>query len=93
MESSIRSNLSANSRKELNQQALVNRLKQENNYLEFENVIKEALSYGNDSLTSGNWHPNDQWGNYHNVMFRIEESDYKIEEFYKYVESHQPFTK
>ncbi len=91
LETKILSNLSANSRAYQNQQELVKQLKEENNFRENQDVINEALNYANDSLSNGNWHPYDQWGNQQKVLFSIDKTDYKVEYFYQYVQQNQPF--
>jgi len=90
LEPKIRSNLSANSRGDVNQQELVRRLETENDFRENQQVINEAIGYANDSLSKGNWKPQAQWGNQEKVLFSIEKNDYKVQEFYRYIERKQP---
>ena len=90
LEPKIRSNLSANSRADLNQQELIKRLKEENNFKENQEVIDEALSFANDSLIEGNWQTLVHWGNQQKVLFSIEKIDYNVEAFYLYVKRKQP---
>ena len=90
LEPKIRSNLSANSRKTANQQELVKRLKAENNFVEDKIVIEEVLTHANDSLSTGNWQSDDQWNNQENVLFSIQKTPYKVNDFYRYLEQKQP---
>ncbi len=91
LEPKILSNLSTNSRSNLNQRELVKRLKVENHFKENQEVIDEAVRFANDSLIEGNWQPQAQWGNQLGVLFSIEKIDYKVEGFYQYLEQAQPY--
>ena len=55
LESKIRSNLTSNSRADLNQQELVNRLKKENHFKENSEVVAEAMEFANETLNKGTW--------------------------------------
>ncbi|GJM28080.1 MAG: peptidyl-prolyl cis-trans isomerase [Cyclobacteriaceae bacterium] len=90
LEPQIRSNLSANSRANLNQKELIKRLKEENKFKENNQVVEQALEFANENLNKGTWQSQDHWEHLEKVLFTIEKSTYKVSDFYRYVESKQP---
>lgn len=90
LEPKIRSNISANSRAEMNQQELIKRLKKENHFKESRQVVEEAISYANETLSKGTWTSVDHWGIQNKQLFSIDDSSYTVADFYQYVENKQP---
>ncbi len=90
LEQKIRSNLSSNSRARLNQNELVKRLKEENRFKESQQVVDNALEFGNETLNKGAWKAQEHWNHLDQVLFTIEKSEYLVRDFYHYIEKNQP---
>lgn len=86
LEPKIRSNLSASSRANLNQQELIKRLKEENKFKENKEVAEEVMEFANDTT----WKTQDHQELFEQVLFTIEKSPFKVQDFYLYVESKLP---
>jgi len=93
LEPRIRANLTRNSRGDLNKQALVKRLKAENNFQEMPQALDIALTHATDSLLQGIWQSDPAWNDQANTLFLINEMSVTLGDFYQYLETNQPFQK
>ncbi len=90
LEPRIKSSLSRNSRGDLNRKALVKRLRQENQVVEFGEVLKNITVYANDSLVLGNWQAPKNIENGADPILTIESKSFSVSDFLNYVASNQP---
>ena len=74
----------------MNQNELVKRLKEENRFKESQQVVGNALEFGNETLNKGTWKTQEHWNHLDQVLFTIEKMEYKVRNFYDYIEKNQP---
>jgi peptidyl-prolyl cis-trans isomerase SurA len=90
LEPRIKSNLSRNSRGDLNRKALVNRLRKENQVKEYPEVLSGLTVYANDSLGLGNWEAPKNLKQQNDPILSIEAKSYSVNDFLNFIVSNQP---
>lgn len=85
----LRANLemkvSKDSRAELNSIALIKRLKEENNFVEFQDTVDLALEDIDSTLLLGNWSYASENQLLAETLFKINDKSYAVKDFYDYV--------
>src|SRR5690606_13287394 len=77
--------VSKDSRAELNSIALIKRLKEENNFIEFSDTVELALEDVDSTLLLGNWSYASENQLLSETLFKIGDQSYKEKDFYDYV--------
>lgn len=88
MEASIKSRISRDSRAQLNEIALINRLKKENGFMENAENKKIALSITDSTLLRGNWKYTPTAQN-DLELFKVADKTHLLNEFATYIEDNQ----
>lgn len=89
LEPSLKMKVTKDSRAELNKIALINRLKQENNYQKFDEVIAAATSEIDSTLVLGKWSYSSENQQLGSVLFSINDREYTVKDFYDFVSENQ----
>lgn len=89
MESSLEMKVSKDSRAELNKVALIKRLKKENNFVEFNDVIAKATENVDSTLLLGNWSYSSESQLLSEKIFTINEKAYYVKDFYDFISESQ----
>jgi peptidyl-prolyl cis-trans isomerase SurA len=84
LESSIKTKVGKDSRSDLNKTMLLQRLKKENNYVEFPTAIEKAVTFADTTLLMGLWTKTVDASN-NATLFTINGSKYTINDFFKHL--------
>lgn len=89
MAPSIKIKVSKDSRSELNKAALVKRLKVENEFVEYQEVMDRAVEAADASLSLGTWSYDTTETGLEQTVFELKGKQYTLGDFYAYVAAHQ----
>ncbi len=89
MEAQLKTKVSKDSRSEVNQLALLDRLKKENKLVENKKSYDWALTKADSNLTTGKWDFNANDKELGNSLFTINNKKYTVGDFFTYLKSNQ----
>lgn len=89
MESTLEMKVSKDSRAELNKLALIRRLKEENSFLEFEEIVDKVKEDIDSTIVLGKWAYTSENQLLPEKLFNIKDKAYLVKDFYDYVADRQ----
>lgn len=89
LEPTLEMKVSKDSRAELNKVALIQRLKKENNFVEFKDVIEKAIENVDSTLLLGNWSYSSESQLLSEKVFTINEKAFYVKDLYDFISERQ----
>lgn len=89
MESTLEMKVSKDSRAELNKVALIRRLKDENNFVEFSEIVEKVKEDIDSTIVLGKWSYTSENQLLPEKLFSIQEKPYLVKDFYDYAAARQ----